>query len=218
MQLWLRAVLRCLPAAFVRRKTFFLLTITAQTDGTAVDVQAADVVYKEKKGNWKTRVVLYDADGKKLAAGKDYDKNLSFVVVSVPVSSAVKVGLVPAANTVLASGTVVKVSAKGIGNYSGAVFTGSYRLTDYSVNGVTFKIADQTYTGGPVYPGKADIQITKTPKGVNASDVTYEIVSYGVNTAKGNGTVVIRGTGSFGGYKTIKFKIGQRSIFDFWKS
>ena len=192
-------------------------SIQAQTDGTVIDVQAADVVYKEKKGNWQTKVALLDADGKKLVAGKDYDKNLSYVVVSVPAGSSIRIGQVSGASTVLPVGTVVKVSAKGIDNYDGAVFTGSYRVTPASISGVTFKIADQDYTGAPIYPTKSQIQITKAPKGMSTSDVTYEIVSYGVNTSKGNGTVVVRGTGNFGGYKTIKFKIGPRSIFDWWR-
>jgi len=192
-------------------------SIGVQSDGAAIDVQAADVVYKERANNWKTSVVLYDTDGKKLAAGKDYDKTLSFVVVGVPSGSSVKAGLVPGAKTILPVGTTVKVKAKGIGDYEGAVFTGSYRITPYAVNGVTFKIVDQTYTGAPIYPTKDVITITKAPKGVSAENVTYEIVSYGTNTDKGTGTVVVRGTGDFGGYKTIKFKIGQRSIFDWWK-
>lgn len=192
-------------------------SIGVQRDGSAVYVQAADVVYKEKANNWKTSVVLYDTDGKKLAAGKDYDKNLSYVVVSVPSGASVPVGLVPNAKTVLPVGTEVKVRAKGIGNYEGAVFNGSFRITPMDIKGVTFQIADQTYTGNPIYPAGAEIKITKTPKGVQATDVTYEIVSYGTNTDKGKGTVLLRGTGNFGGYKTVTFKIGQRSILDWWK-
>ena len=84
-------------------------SIGVQSDGAAIDVQAADVVYKEKANNWKTSVVLYDTDGKKLAAGKDYDKTLSFVVVGVPSGSSVKEGLVPGAKTILPVGTTVKV-------------------------------------------------------------------------------------------------------------
>ena len=37
-----------------------------------------DVVYKNKANSYKTTVTLTDANGSKLTAGKDYDKNLIY--------------------------------------------------------------------------------------------------------------------------------------------
>ena len=44
----------------------------------------------------------------------------------------------------------------------------------------------------------------------------FIILSYKNNVNKGTASALLRGIGEYGGVKTVSFKIGQRSIVDYW--
>ena len=52
----------------------------------------------------------------------------------------------------------------------------------------------------------------KTQGKVNFFQGSYEIIWYEKNTKPGKGTVILHGTGSYGGSKKVEFKILRRSI------
>ena len=83
---------------------------------------------------------------------------------------------------------------------------------------MTFKIANQEYTGSPVMIDEGDITSIKLGKKeqnlVLGRD--YEIVSYTNNINKGTAKATFQGIGEYGGTKTVSFKVGQRSLTDYW--
>ena len=110
---------------------------------------------------------------------------------------------------IIPAGTVINITVTGKGNYAGtesepATLTGSYKIAKAKIKSLKVKIYSQEFTGYQIRPVKSDIY-------VNGSNTTgrayYEIVSYGVNTSVGKGTVTVRGIGDYVGTKTISFKI-----------
>ena len=165
-------------------------------------ITAADKVYANKKNNFKTKVTVTDTNGKKLAAGTDYDKNVKYYVNGNEVE----------ANAILPVGTEVTavVTAKG-NNYTGAAST-TFRIVPASIANAKITIAKQEYTGKPVTLDKEDITIKIKKVVLGAED--FEIVSYSNNVNKGTAKVTLQGVGNYGGTKTVNFKIGQRSFID----
>ena len=45
----------------------------------------------------------------------------------------------------------------------------------------------------------------------------FKVYAYSNNTAKGTATVVFKGIGEYSGYKSVTYKIGQRTFKDHWK-
>ena len=90
---------------------------------TKCKATAKDVKYKKGKGNYKTKIVVTDSNGKKLTAGKDYDaKNMVFTVEGSSTALSGKENL--------PVGTRIKVTIKGLGNYASSwVISCSYEIT-----------------------------------------------------------------------------------------
>ena len=183
---------------FIDPKPLDLVTITAK-----------DKVYSAKANVWKSAPLLKDTDGKALKAGTDYDKNITYTTADGKELPAV-----------VEPGTVIKVTVTGRGNYTGETST-TYSIleTGKDISKMTFKINDKEYTGSAVTIAEADILSIKNGK--NELDLKlgtdYEIVSYTNNIKKGTAKVTFRGKGEYGGEKTVSFKIGQRSIVDYWQ-
>ncbi|MBR3227951.1 MAG: hypothetical protein IKF68_05345, partial [Erysipelotrichaceae bacterium] len=179
-------------------KEFSIVT----SDIGELNITAADKVFANKKNNFKTKVTVTDTNGKKLAAGTDYDKNVKYYVNGNEVE----------ANAILPVGTevTVVVTAKG-NNYTGEAST-TFRIVPASIASAKIKIAKQEYTGKPVTLDKEDITIKVKKTVLGAED--YEIVSYSNNVNKGTAKVTLQGVGNYGGTKTVNFKIGQRSFID----
>ncbi|MBD5452441.1 MAG: hypothetical protein HDR25_07360, partial [Lachnospiraceae bacterium] len=74
------------------------------------------------------------------------------------------------------------------------------------------------YTGNEVELTNSDLVVTYdgTPLVMNTKETkgSYEVVSYTNNINKGTATAVIQGVNDYSGTKTIKFKIGQKTIND----
>ena len=173
-----------------------------------VTITSKDKVYSAKANAWKSVPVLKDTDGKALKAGTDYDKNIIYTTAEGEELPAV-----------VEAGTVIKVTVTGKGNYTGTAST-TYRIleTGKDISKMTFKIANQEYTGSPVMIDEGDITSIKLGKKeqnlVLGRD--YEIVSYTNNINKGTAKATFQGIGEYGGTKTVSFKVGQRSLTDYW--
>ncbi|HAE15360.1 MAG TPA: hypothetical protein DCG51_02315, partial [Erysipelotrichaceae bacterium] len=139
--------------------------------------------------------------------GTDYEKTITYTTKEGEELPAV-----------VEPGTVIKVTVTGRGNYTGET-SATYRILDTGkdISKATFKITNKEYTGSPVTLTAADITATINKTTGLELDTHYEIVSYTNNIKKGTAKVTFRGKGEYGGEKTVSFKIGQRSISDYWQ-
>lgn len=171
---------------------------------------AKDVVYKDKAGNWKTKVEVVDKDGKKLKAGKDYDKDIRFTYDAAGENAIQKDAKLDLGTTVY-----VMVKAKEGSAYTGSV-TGTYRIVKNDISKLSASIEPKIYTGEEVRLEKKDITWKRRGKPLSLSEENYEIIesTYKNNINKGKATVTVRGKGDdWGGIKTLTFRIGSRGFF-----
>ncbi len=169
-------------------------------------VTVADKVVSTKVGGYVSTPVLRDANGSKLAAGKDYDKNIIYKCDGMVLNKK--------ADRLLA-GAEVTIEIIGKGNYAGTKTMASYRILaagkDLSKAKVTVK-SKFYYNGDNVILSPEDL-IVKIGKITLPADA-YQILpeTYFNNDRKGTAQVTIQGVGSYGGTKTIRFKINARKV------
>lgn len=180
-----------------------------------VDLVVDDKAYTPKAAGLPT-VTLTDTDGKKLAAGKDYDKMVSYTYTEDTLLDDEvtfrKAGDTVDKKDIIPVGTVLKVSVVGNGTTYMGEASATYRIVPQSLAKATVKVADQEYTGKPIIPDKSDITVTVNKVELEEDD--YEIVSCTNNVNKGSATLTIRGVGdNYGGIKTVKFKIDAKTMF-----
>lgn len=182
-----------------------------ESDKTGVTINVPDVIYSAKAGKFMSKPVLTDANGKKLVAGTDYEKDIEYYLMD---------GTKLDKTSVVESGQTVKVAVKGINNYEGTM-VGTYRVTKASIKSAKVKIVAQVYTGKEITLDKADFESVKVSKDTitDAYGEAYEVVpgSYKNNLKKGTASVTIRGIGNYGGTKTVNFKIVAKEMIWFWK-
>ena len=170
-------------------------TITAK-DLKSVHMRAEDVIYTGKAGKYISKPVLMD-DNSMALTSSDYGE----ITYSVN-------GKVLGKKDNPELGSVITVTVKGKGNYTGTAST-TYKLCEgkkFSSARITVKA--KAYTGRQVEIAKDDVTVT-----YNGATLTYgkdyEIVehSYKNNIKKGTATVAIKGCGDYVGEKTVKFSI-----------
>ncbi len=183
------------------------------------------VVESTKPGNYKAKVTVVDVDGTALKAGTDYDSRIryydSFDNLLDNTSKP-------------AEGQEIRAEVDLKGNYSnedGSVLTISATYTILSsgkdISKAVMKLNNRQYTGSAVTVTSMD-QFAKDKKGVVQCYIGkdkmplvlgehFEVVGYTSNVQRGTAKVTFAGKGGYGGYKTVTFKIGQRSVADFWK-
>lgn len=189
-----------------------------QQDISKLTVTAADKVYQNKKNIYKTTVQVTDTNGKKLSAGKDYDKNIEYTYAERTLIDKVyrKAGDPVEQNDIIPAGTQinVKVTAKGT-DYTGTV-SGNYRIVTANISGAKVTVPAQSYTGKAI---KLDEKLIRVEiKGtVLTYGKDYEILedTYSNNINKGTAKVVIHGLGSYGGTKNVTFKIKGKGLLWF---
>ncbi|MGN1314887.1 MAG: hypothetical protein ACI4VG_07750, partial [Lachnospiraceae bacterium] len=197
-----------------------------ETYKDSVYIVANDKVESTKKNGWKQSFKVYDADGKVISAA-DYDKNAKYVLTKVGgVTTSLKQDqeLIDP-NTFVPAGSEITVTVKMIGaNYAGSV-SQTYRIlqTGYDISKATIKVKDQEYTGKEVLIVQKDLATALLKNGKEIKNLYLEnvgesqkqniqVVSYEKNINKGTAKVTFEGIGEYGGTKTVTFKIGQRSI------
>ena len=182
-----------------------------------VTITASDKVYQARKNAWKPTVALTDVDGKRLSAGRDYEKDFIYTYAEdTLLEDGTKrlAGDAVEASDIPIAGTSLSVTALGKGNYTGTV-SGIWRIVKSDIAKAKVVIPAQIYTGKEIKPEKDQIELSIGKEKLKAED--YEIISYSNNVKKGSASVVLQGMGNYGGTKTAKFNIKAKGILWWWK-
>lgn len=170
---------------------------------TDISMSCGDKFVGDRKGYLSTPVVK-DANGSKLKAGKDY-KILGYLVSGKNFDGKENV---PA-------GTEVMVTLEGMGNYTGSSM-GTYRIAESDISKVKTNKAKVTYNGSNTILTEemlkqGVLELTdKNAKKTLVYGTDYIITGYKNNGKKGTATVTVKGIGSYGGTKDVKFTITGR--------
>ena len=192
--------------------TFIVGNGDLSEEGTMI--RAKDYTRKnDKDTKYRTALVVTDADGNKLKAGRDYvlrylydDENGAEITAQNAAS------LVP--------GRVIYVEAVGKGNFERESRIGTtYRIIRKEQDIAKAKkvtVDVQSYTGEPIELTKRSIHIRMDSASQELKSGDFEIVpgTYQRNLKKGTAKVIVRGIGAYGGEKQISFKIKAGSIKD----
>jgi hypothetical protein len=201
-------------------------------DNGKVSMTAKDVVYQKKAGAYQTTVTLKDVDGKKLTAGKDYGKELRYTYDQTVTCTSADGSTVTRNQgdavedtDIVPAGTVIRVTATGMGAYAGnhaenATLSCTYRIVTGDIAKATVKAAAKAYLNGQkVTLDATDLSVT-TKGGivlVEGRDYVIDESTYVNNINTGKASVVIRGIGDYGGEKKVTFTIGSKKIL-WWKT
>ncbi len=204
-------------------KKEFSVTQRAFSESEGITVVASDVSVGKKAGQYKTKVKVFDSEGKLLKAGTDYDKNILYL----------KDGTEMTKTDFPKADDIITVRVTGKGGYSESYIETTYKVLDKKqikdISKATIKIKPQSYNKGiPVLItsqnqlSTATIGKAKTPLILCTDDFTtgdFKVVpgSYVKNSAKGTAKVTFMGTNGYTGVKTVTYKIGARSLVDWWK-
>lgn len=228
-----------LPQIIIKGKGSFHGTLTGTwriTDGAMSDTNrkltmtAKDISYQKKSGIYKTNLSIVDVNGKKLTAGKDYDKTITYTYVNdtqVSTISALQVlrkaGEPVGPKDIISAGTQIQATVKGIGAYAGAgnaSLSTTYRIVTADIAKAKVKIALKTYQNGrEVQLNPNDIKLTANNEElIYGKDYIIDENSYANNTKKGKATVILRGIGkNYGGQRKVTFTIGSKTLA-WWKN
>ena len=170
-----------------------------------VDIVVSDMPYVNKAGKYISKPVLTDSNGKKLAAGTDYEKTITYTLTDT--GEALDKTSIPAVRS------SIKVTITGKGSYEGTM-EATYRIATSSFSSAKITITPQSYTGSAVTLTEKDITVKLGKDTVLTYGKDYEIVegSYQNNVKKGTASVMIKGIGDYAGTKTVKFKITSKKM------
>lgn len=212
------------------KKVAFTIASKPLSEENGITVVAKDKAASTKKNGYRQRFTVYDADGKKLGSS-DYDsKNVVYTLIQTKDKN----GAVKTVNdtldkdSIVPANSVIRITVQGKGNYAGGSISGTYRIlqASHDISKATIQINNQEYTGQPVMiteqsqfkPNKVYIKIDNEKRElILGKDIEVVPNSYVKNVNKGTAKVTFRGINEFGGTKTVSYKIGTRSITDFWK-
>lgn len=206
-------------------------------DNGKLTMTAKDMVYKGKKNTWKSSVVLKDCNGSKLAAGKDYDRNLIYTYAeSVSWNDADGNKIVRGegdpveAEDIPVAGTMIRVTANGMGAYAGeagdseespATISATYRIVQADIAKAKVTAKAQVYRNGrAITLTSEDLKITVSGNPnelVCGVDYVIDEDTYTNHTNKGKAAVTIRGIGNYGGEKKITYTIGAKTLV-WWRN
>lgn len=203
--------------------TELVFLIGPQSIGNTDDIRIAAT--DTFAGKYNSTITLYDvnSDNAKLKAGTDYDKNIDYRYENetiVQVKSGNKYTTVrrgrgsSVRNTdIIPAGTQICAIVDGINNYAGRR-TVSFRVAecDIAKANVDFDVV-YNVNGGAIEPDYDDFIVTyKNVENPLIALEDYEIVEFTNNTKAGTATMTIRGLGTYGGIKTVKFKINATKL------
>ena len=171
--------------------------IIEKQDIGALSVIAEDKIKSSKADFYKKpKLMITDLNGKKLSKS-DYTIGSDFKYDE-------KMG-------------TVTVSLVGKGNYSDKPVMITYRVIEKKQNiksANVAKIAEQTYTGRKIILKEGDLAGKLSMNGALLASEDFEIDadSYNSNINQGTASCVVRGTGKYGGVKTLTFKIVKKPV------
>lgn len=168
-----------------------------------------DVAISNKKNFWKSKVVVVDLDGKKLAQNKDYEKVVTYYTDEACTTAAT-------AET-YPVGTEIFVKVVGKGGYKGEMIQ-SFKIMNQVISKAKVKIDKQEYTGEPVVLDYDDITQVKVGQNIlqGGRDYIIDEDSYRNNLKKGKAEVTLVGTGDYGGSITVKYTITSKNFI--WRA
>ena len=198
----------------------FTIEQTGFSSQNGIRVLAADLHVSKDTNKYATKISVYDKDGALLKAGTDYKKEIVYK----------KGDTVLDKSSTVSVGDEITVEVTGAGkNYSGDTISATYRILpeNTDISKATIKIKDQAYTGSAVritsssqilasYIGKSKTPLNISVDGGKTGDFIVVEGSYVKNVSKGTAKVTLKGINNYGGYKTVTFKIGARSLKDWW--
>ncbi len=201
---------------FTGKRLAGTFSVVPQDIGTlAMTVQ--DVAYKKKANIYRSALTVTDRNGKKLAAGTDYEKTAAYEYAEdTAVLQRVngkdteilrRAGDPVDAKDIIPAGARIRVTVTGRKNYSGTL-SAVFRFTKSSLAGAKVTVSAQYYTGRAIEPDRDQITVKVGGTALGAED--YEIIGYANNRKKGTAQVTIRGIGNYGGTKTVNFRIQSR--------
>lgn len=181
-------------------------TIVAQ-DLSNLNITAADVLEKNAKKFNKVVPVVIDLDGKTLKNKTDFELDTATAYTDEAGN--------PISSTEPATGTAVKVTVTGKGNYQGTA-SAIFHIIDnnMSIAKASVQIEPQRYTGSEVTLSNDQIHVKLKINGTitELQNDNFQIVGYSKNIKKGTAKVTIRGIYPYGGTKTVNFKITARPM------
>lgn len=209
--------------------TFSIVSKVFSVD-SGITLVAADKVENGKRNGYRTGFKIYDADGQILGK-KEYDADsVTYTLISTinADGSVTEENKVLDKDAIVSAGSQIRITVKGKGLYSGGEVSGTYRILEknHDISKAVIQIVPQKYTGNQVLindqsqfeAGKVYLKIGKEKKVlILGEDIEVIERSYVKNVAKGTAKVTFRGINGFGGTKTVSYKIGTRSINEFWK-
>ncbi|MBR5579490.1 MAG: leucine-rich repeat protein, partial [Lachnospiraceae bacterium] len=212
------------------KKVSFTIEAKALSSDNGIKVVINDKVVSNKKSGYVQSFKIYDSDGTVLNSS-DYDsKNIIYTLIeSEDGNGTSKIeNTVLDKNSIVSENSVIRVTIKGKGNYANGEVYGTYRILEknHDINKAIIQIADQKYTGMPTLilnqnqfkTGKVYIKMGDEMRElILGEDIEVVPESYVNHVNKGTAKVTFRGINEFGGSKTVSYKIGVRSVEEFWK-
>ena len=185
---------------------------------TSFDVKPGNLAYysvtipafKDKTGNFVSKVVIYDDDLNVLKQGVDY--KLSYT----------RSGELDPSKDKLKKGESFEIRLSGIGNFGGGYFM-SQSLKDAAdkkeykkkpakdISSCTFTLRDYIYNGKEIKPNTG-YNLIVMDKDKLVDSVNYEIAGYENNIEIGTATMIIRGRNNYKGTYRLKFRINPREV------
>lgn len=175
--------------------------------------------YQNKPGKWKSKIVLLDANGKKLKAGRDYVNSNKYVYERVTVvkngNKEVRrfAGETINKNDILPAGTTIRVVLKGKGNYDGEKYA-KYSIVKKQLSKLKIKVADFEYTGKEIVPMPYHVSVKDGDERIGTDQ--YNIVSHRNNINVGTAELTLQGCNNYVGTVKVKYKITPKKIKWWW--
>nr|MCR4937060.1 hypothetical protein [Lachnospiraceae bacterium] len=186
-------------------------------DEPGIQFMAEDLIAGNTGWTGSEKITVLDTDGKKLAAGKDFTLPEYTYAADTTVTDAAgqsvdrKAGDKISIGDILPAGSRINACIYGRGYYESA----SFAVTEFkviqaqkSISKLSLVTASHTYKGSPITLENKDIVLS------SGSVKDFEILenSYMKNQNKGTASVYIRGTGEYGGYRKVNFKILPKNM------
>lgn len=196
--------------------------ITKKSLESITNVTTTDVVYKPKPNICKTTLVITDSNGKKLVAGKDYDKTITYTYAADTwvtqngneEEQYRKSGSVVEPEDIIPPDTeiVATVTALEIGNccYTGSL-SKTFRIGNVNISKAKVTVKNTfTHSKEGVWLKQSDLEVKIGDDTLAEKDYTIE--SHSKNDKAGKATIVIRGKGNYCGTKKFTVNIGARTF------
>ena len=183
-----------------------------------MDVTLPDVIYQNRANVVFAKPVVMEGKTR-LAVNTDYtlryvytqNTTVKQMVKGKPVEVLRNVADTVDKNDIVPEYTQILVVMDGVKNYEGQA-TKRLRVipTVKDISKAKVTVANQIYCGEPVILDRSDITITMN--NVALTDADWAISSITNNTSAGRGSVVLKGLGQYGGYKTVPFTISKQNM------